>query len=185
MQLGRRTFRDTAVREKWVCWNNHIQYLHFCKRVVDDTRATTWRYREANSDGPMFTRRNAPLVIAVSSPIARVLVSLCISGRASMQILSRTILRERICRNDPRRQDHIMRINHSDKRQPLLPILLPQNCALILRVSYNKSDHHYCYFCLAAACSGFLNYALPLLPLERLVQLRSAKLRRDVVIKVQ
>lgn len=64
-------------------------------------------------------------------------------------------------RNDLRRRDHIMRINHSDKRQPLLPILLPQNCALILRVSYNKSDHHYCYFCLAAVCSGFLNYALP------------------------
>ncbi|KYQ47155.1 hypothetical protein ALC60_13901 [Trachymyrmex zeteki] len=46
-----------------------------------------------------------------------------ISGKVS----HKSLMRRFYAGNDPRR-DAIMRINHSDKRQPLLPILLPQSC---------------------------------------------------------
>ncbi|KYM75839.1 hypothetical protein ALC53_13904 [Atta colombica] len=70
--------------------------------------------------------------------------------------------------NDPR-HNTIIRINHSDKRQPLLPILLLSR----FRKPVNKSDYHYYYFCLAAAIFWVSQSCFFRANLERLVQLRS------------
>jgi len=59
--------------------------------------------------------------------------------------------------NDPR-HNAIMRINHSDKRQPLLPILLLSR----FREPVNKSDYHYYYFW--SRRSNFLGFSIMFLP---------------------
>jgi len=80
--------------------------------------ATTWRYREPIPTG---RRLRAEMYVLSRKFAHRVLISY-FSGRVAQIPRGRSY-----AGNDPKR-DVIMRINHSDKRQPLLLILLPQNC---------------------------------------------------------
>ncbi|KYN19834.1 hypothetical protein ALC57_07880 [Trachymyrmex cornetzi] len=83
--------------------------------------------------------------------------------------------------NDPRR-DAIMRINHSeDKRQPLLPILLPQSCPDFGSQLINQIII-IIIFVSPQQFSGFLNHVSSEQTWSALYNY-AVKLRRDVVIR--
>lgn len=82
--------------------------------------------------------------------------------------------------NDSRRHA-IMRINHSDKRQPLLPILLPQSCPDFGSQLINQIII-IIIFVSPQQFSGFLNHVSSEQTWSALYNY-AVKLRRDVVIR--
>lgn len=138
--------------------------------VVSDNLALSW----SDSDGSSFTRRN-------SRSFSRDKFTRRVRSRYIFLAKSHTNPSCGFYAGNDSRRHAIMRINHSDKRQPLLPILLPQSCPDFGSQLINQIII-IIIFVSPQQFSGFLNHVSSEQTWSALYNY-AVKLRRDVVIR--